>query len=265
MPVTTPIPNAALQGLVLFLLVLAGCKAPQHSHTIPKGAIQLLRFEVPASLARERGLYEEDVQTALGDVSTFFHAAGIELPDQRIIDSVTVFDSSQEAREYLANAYGAPVESIPETFSGTVEGTRLFLVSRDIYREIWHKLYPEWPWTEQTYHQLIVHELAHRAHEAIALSRYGSADAMGPTWFFEGLAVTCAGQFEKGTLLFNREELQQQVGSGHTPDVSYPLYGRIVRSLAAEFGLEVLVAKASEPGFPETLWAPHDTKQPQGR
>ncbi len=239
---------------------LTACTAPLHDHTIPDGRIQPLRFELPVSLERDRSLYEEDVRTALGDVSNFFLASGFELPDTRIIDSITVFDSTSKAREYLATAYSVPIDGIPETFAGTVEGKELFLVSRDTYQETWRKLYPEWPWTDHTYRQLVVHELAHRAHEEIALAKYGSADAMGPTWFFEGLAVTCAGQIENANQLFSREELEKQVGSGHSPPVSYPLYGRIVRALAATYGMKVLIAKASNPDFPEVLWSHQDSK-----
>jgi len=43
-------------------------------------------------------------------------------------------------------------------------------VTRELYLQIWSQLYPEWPWTAKTYQQLIVHELAHSAHEWIAIS-----------------------------------------------------------------------------------------------
>jgi len=246
-----------VQSLMLAMIFMTACKAPQRSHAIPELPVQSPRIELPASVERERSLYEKDVIRALGEVANFFLSSGFESLDPRIIDSVTVFESSPKAREYLAAAYGTPIESIPETFSGTVEGRRLFLVSRGTYQAIWQKLYPEWPWIEQSYHQLIVHELTHRAHEEIAIARYGSAEAMGPTWFFEGLAVTCAGQFDTDKPPLNLEGLKEQVGSGHTPKVSYPLYGRIVRSLAAKYGMKVLIARASEPEFPEILWSPY--------
>lgn len=256
MPLTKLFRNTHIQSLMLAMLFITACKAPQPSHAIPELPGQSLRFELPASVEHERSVYEKDVRLALGEVSNFFLSSGSESPDPRIIDSVTIFESSSKAREYLAKAYGAPIESIPETFSGTVDGKRLFLVPRETYQVIWKKLYPEWPWIEQNYHQLIVHELTHRAHEDIAIARYGSAEAMGPTWFFEGLAVTCAGQFDTDKPPLNLEELKEKVGSGHTPKVSYPLYGRIVRSLAAKYGIKVLIARASEPGFPEILWSP---------
>ena len=222
---------------------------------IPEARDPRLRFELPESLNHTRDSYKEDVMTALKHVSDFFMSSELELPNTRLIDSVTVFESPLKAREHLAKAYDTQIERIPGTFAGTVEGHSLFLVSRGAYQEIWQKLYPTWSWTEQTYHQLVVHELAHRAHEEFAIASYGSAEAMGPTWFFEGFAVTCAGQFETDSQMMGCEELQEQVGSERMPEVSYPIYGHIVRSLADKYGMKVLVTRASEPGFPQFLWA----------
>ena len=132
-------------------------------------------------------------------------------------------------------------------------GETLYLVERDRYREIWKELYPSWPWTGKTYHQLIVHEVAHKAHELIAISRTGSPDGMGPSWFFEGLAAVCAGQFDEGEPPMSWDEIEALVGGGRTPRVSYPLYGRLVRSLAASHDLKELIVRAPEPGFPDTL------------
>ena len=247
--------RALLVALALFLSESCHGSPTIQIQAIPEGSIQSLRLELPPSLEPERGKYETDVLNGLEEVSNFFRALGFELPSERLIDSVLVFDSSSKGREYMMREYGASSESIPETFSGTVEGKKLLLVSRESYREVWRKLYSEWPWTDKTYHQLIVHELAHRAHEAIAISRYGSADAMGPPCFFEGLAVICAGQFETDRPPMSREEIEKQVGAGHTPKASYPLYGSIVRSLVAQFGMKTLISRASEPGFPEMLWS----------
>lgn len=252
-------------GVCLVMLLLAACKAPHRVHTISEGSAHSLRFELPGSLERERSSYEQDVTSALGDVSSFFLSSGFELPDPKLIDSVTVFESSVKARECLASTYGVPIESIPETFAGTVEGEKLFLVSRETYNVICRNLYPEWPQTEENYHRLIVHELAHRAHEAVAIALHGSSEAMGPSWFFEGLAVTCAGQFETDNPPLTLDELQEQVGPGHTPEVSYPLYGRIVRSLEGKYGMKVLIERAAEPGFPGILWSPRLNDNSGGR
>jgi hypothetical protein len=252
--------NGSVQTLMVAVLFMTACQTLRPRRATLELPYQSLRCELPASLEHERILYEKDVITALGEVSNFFLSSGFELPDSTIIDSVTVFESSPKARAYLADAYGASVETIPQTFSGTVIGRKLFLVSRETYQAIWQKVYAEWPWTEENYHELIVHELTHRAHEEIAVTRYGSAEAMGPTWFFEGLAITCAGQFDKDEPLLNLEELKEQVGSGRTPKASYPLCGRITRSLAAKYGIKVLVAGAAKPGFPDILWSRENRK-----
>ena len=79
---------------------------------------------------------------------------------------------------------------------------------------------------------------------------------MGPTWFFEGLAIVCAGQFRANHQpLLSTEDLEKQVGPGRTPIASYPVYGHIVRSVSAKFGMSVLVNGASEVDFPELLWS----------
>lgn len=256
---------ALVPSLALLLLLSTACQAPRptRSASASREGTPPLRMELPASLADERGAYEREVLAALKDVSRFFRSAGLDGIGGKVIGAVRIFESATAARETMAKEAGVPLEALPETFSGTVDGERLFLVSRESYRRIWGKLYPDWPWTEKTYHQLIVHELAHRAHEMLAIARYGSADAMGPPWFFEGLAVACAGQFESEDPPMRREEIEGLVGPGRTPKVSYPLYGRIVRSLAAEFGMRDLVARAAEPGFPETLWPPSATARPK--
>jgi hypothetical protein len=266
--VTAQVAPALVRCLAPVVLVLGACRAPAPlpaaSTPAPPLSAPAPRLELPASLEPERGAYERDVREGLARVAAFFRTAGVELPDTALIDSAVVFDTLAAARDHLAAEFGAPPDAIPETFSGTVVGRRLFLVSRRTYREIWRTLYPDWPWTDGTYGQLIVHELAHRAHESVAIARRGSAEAMGPAWFFEGLAVVCAGQFETGKPPLSREEIELLVGPGRTPPVSYPLYGRIVRSLAAETALKTLMARASDPGFPEVLWADRAVRTPAG-
>jgi hypothetical protein len=203
----------------------------------------------------ERSCYDSDVVGAIADVTNFFSSSGFELPELRVIDSVRVFDTPLAARECLSQELEAPLDAIPETFAGTVVESCLFLVSRESYRQIWQHLYPEWSWSERTYRGLIVHEIAHRVHEMIVRERFGTSDAMGPVWFFEGLAVVCANQFEAQPSPLPRDELLQLVGSGRSPAVSYPLYGRIVRTLVAEFGVRRLVLEAAKPDFPEVLWS----------
>ena len=223
----------------------------------PETSAITLNWRLPPALEADRAEYLREVSQALEDVARFFRSSGFEVAPRELIDSVVLFEKTSDAREYFAKTFGTPPEALPDTFAGTVDGRTLYLVSREAYEGIWKQLYPEWPWTESTYHGLIVHELAHRAHESIAISRLGSADAMGPPWFFEGLAVVCARQFEETRSLLTREEIQSLVGETAPPAVSYPLYGCLVRSLAGQFGMKVLITRAAEPGFPSVLWTAH--------
>lgn len=245
--------SVSLVGSLLIAIAAGGC-APSKVLVRSAPAEAPLLFTLPPALEKERIAYENDVSSALLEVSSCFTTVGVSVPSTRIIDSVIVFESAQRAREYLAAKYQTKVENIPTTFAGTVDGSTLFLVSQQAYKNIWQAMYPTWPWTDTTYHQLVVHELAHRAHEAVALAQYGSADSMGPAWFFEGFAVTCAKQFDAPSQLLTRTEIKEQLGKGLTPKVSYPLYGLLVRSLAAECPMKMLLERASDPAFPEILW-----------
>jgi hypothetical protein len=207
---------------------------------------EALRCDLPAALEPERAVYESDIEAGLAQVMAFFRDAGHDLSGETLVTSATVFADVATARAHLAETFETPLENIPETFAGTVVGQVLFVVSREAYCKIWCDLYPDWPWTDETYRQLIVHELAHRAHEAIAIAHFGSAEAMGPAWFFEGLAVVCAGQFPGPEPLLSAEEIAKLAGPGITPPESYPLYGRLVRSLAASQTWAQLLAAAAE-------------------
>ena len=231
----------------------------------PRDPAAALRWQVPSSLEAERGAYQREVSRALDDVARFFRVSGFEVAPPDLIDSVILFEKTTDARDHFVETQGAPPEAIPETFAGMVDGRTLYLVSREAYREIWKQLYPDWPWTDETYRGLIVHELAHRAHESIAISRMGSADAMGPPWFFEGLAVDCADQFDRSEPLLVRDEIESLVGGPSPPPVSYPLYGRLVRSLAATFEMKTLITRAAEAEFPGVLWYTHSGPNPRNK
>jgi len=203
-----------------------------------------------------RAEYHASLLQALAEVAGIFHSAGFDVTPHRLIDSAVVVIDAVAAREYLVASFGAQPEQVPDTFAGTVIGQMLLIVAPESYRLTWQRLYPDWTWTAETYHGLLVHELCHRAHEAVAVSESGSADAMGPSWFFEGLAVVCARQFEISDPTLTLAEVVSLMGEDSVPRVSYPLYGRIVRSLAARFSLKELILRALESGFPTILWSP---------
>lgn len=260
-----PILIIPLVMLVTLITVACGASTGHRTQESSRDPAAALRWKLPPSLEAGRAEYRREISRALDDVARFFRASGFEVAPMDLIDSVTLFEKTADARDYFVKTQGVPPEAIPGTFAGTVDGRTLYLVSRAAYQEIWKQLYPDWPWTDETYRGLIVHELAHRAHESIAISRLGSADAMGPPWFFEGLAVVCAGQFEATGPLLEQEEIQRLVGGTSPPPVSYPLYGRLVRSLAATFEMKALISRAAEAGFPGVMWSTHSGPNPRNR
>lgn len=217
-------------------------------------AAALTACALPATGATPDAGLEADVRAAEQDVIACFKGYGLQPPHGRLVDSVTVFPSPAEARRRLAREHRLPLELIPPTFSGTVVGRALYLVGRDAYERLWRGFYPDQAWSERTYRQLIAHELTHKAHEDWALARFGTVEAMGPAWFYEGFAVACAGQFARGEAPMTPQALRAEVGDGRTPEGSYPTFGRVVRALAAHYGMKAVVEAAARPDFPDSLW-----------
>lgn len=144
------------------------------------------------------------IEAAVRHVEHWFRAAGCPVRD--LLDGVVIHETPFE-RDFIA---------------GFTEGRTLHLVTEPLYRNIWERLYPSWPWTGDTYAGLARHEIAHRAHESLV-----GPDGMGEPWFFEGLAVVVAGQFET------------DVEPVAPPD--YPLFGYRVRRWAARVPIRELI------------------------
>jgi hypothetical protein len=214
------------------------------------GGIEII---LPASLEAQRNFYSNEIDSASLQVVEWFNSNGFTDVPRALIRKAIVFDTRETARSAVAAAFGTDTGNVPATFSGTVNDSTLYVVSPEIYKEIWVKLYPGWQWSHDTYRSLLVHELTHRAHALVCRVRFGTEDAMGPNWFFEGLAMHCAGQFpvaEGGQQAFSDEEMQNLIGPGKTPPVSYPVYARIVGTLAQKYSLHELILRAREKDFP---------------
>lgn len=233
--------------------LLLGCQAAVQSPPVDPGHGEPPEIRLPEPLAAERERYLADFALASGRAAGFFEAAGFEIPADSAIATIVVFTDGLEARESLAARFGVSADSIPATFAGTVDARTLYLVSREAYRKTWERLYPDWPWDDSKYVALITHEVAHKMHESIAITTFGSADAMGPTWFFEGLATVCAGLFEDAGPPLTTGEIDKLLRGGNSLSAPYPVYARIVRSLTERFGIRDLVNGAAAPDFPRNL------------
>ena len=210
-------------------------------------------MELPPALEAQRAEYERLIVSSRDEVVAWFGASGLPVKPFDVIDRAVVYPDAATSRRAMAQLFKIDIDKIPETFGGTVNAKTLYISSEETFHPMWTKLYPEWPWSRQSYRSLIVHELAHRTHARLSFVRTGSEDAMGPPWFFEGLAVMCAGQFAAGEKPMDAAEILSDVGEGRTPKASYPHYGRLVRSLSRFASVKSLVEAAAEPGFPRKL------------
>jgi len=165
-----------------------------------------------------------------------------------------LFADVAAAKRRLAKHFGVSEDKIPDGFSGTVDGKTLFIVARETYANTYARLYPDRPWSDRSFQDLIAHELAHRAQALKAKAIFGSEDGMGPRWFFEGLAITCASQFaENPGRMLSWEQMQDLIARDSKGILSYPLYGQMFRSVVASFPVRWLVHRAGQKGFVDLL------------
>ena len=249
-------PNTMLPALIAAMLLSrataqAGGVGPGSSE--PASPFEL---QVAASMEQQRDDYYAQIDEALGAVARWFSDAGYAVSKAELVRTAVVFDDIEKARDAVARHFGVDPSAVPDSFSGTVDSATLFLVSREIYRNTYERLYPEWPWVDEDYRGLIVHEIAHQAHSRIALSRFGSEEAMGPRWFFEGLAILCAGNFLTSETAVSRlswDQFMAYVEKDAHESLSYPIYGRMIRSLTVSFPVGYLIDHARDKDFPASL------------
>jgi len=216
-------------------LALHNCSSPVDPH-----------LSVMAAASRDRA-------------AAFFTELGFVLNKQDIVRQVEVFCNTDSARHALAAAFGSPESEIPLTFSGTVQNGTLFLVSPQLYRQNFIKLYGAALWQDDEYEKLMLHELLHSAHELVAKALFGSADGMGPPWLFEGLAIVASGQLpiqqselDQTTVNDFNEFLRAAQKDELKPPV-YLQYSRFYRFLLRFVSNQWLVRNAGKPDFPDLL------------
>jgi len=235
--------------LIPLVGALSACASPQ----VTSGPAPV-RLELPATLESERARYQSDLEVALDRVVAWFAENGLAVGRGELLASAVVFADLADAKRGLAKHYGMAEESIPDGFSGTVDGTTLFVVSRETYAKTWARLFPQHPWSDDSYRGLLTHELAHRAHALKATALFGSEEGMGPRWFFEGLAIACASQFaDPPAPALTWDQLEELIAKDSAKPLSYPFYGQMFRSVAASFPVKVLVERAGREGFPATI------------
>ena len=176
--------------------------------------------------------------------------------DSRAIEKAVFLTDSEEARGFLSGVFGIPSEQIPDTFCGTPDGTTLYMVTEDIADPILRELYLSIPWRGGVeYFECVKHEITHMAHERWAIARKGTSDAMGPTWFFESLAILVAGQFptlaEEAPL--EPRILNEILERSEHEQISYTEFARVGYSLARSFDLRQMIKAAADQTLPDLL------------
>lgn len=199
------------------------------------------------------------IEAVRGSVIEWFRAHGFEVTAGELVTRAEVFTSSDAARRRLAEVFHVPTGSIPEGFSGTVDGTTLYVVSPEVFRANFARLYGARAWQDGEYAKLIAHELIHRGHALVATRLFGSEDGMGPQWLFEGLAITAAAQLpvpesevRAVTWLEFRRFVEQADGGAVEPPV-YPKYSKYFAYLLQAADYRWIIANAGHPDLLERV------------
>lgn len=241
-------------GGLAFVLTLLGATA---ALAAPDPA---LRLDLAPSLKSKQAYYRHEINAAVDEVARRFSQWGFPCKPADLLTEAKVYDDGTTARRQLARHFQIPVAHVPATFGGTVDGSTLFVVSQEVYRSTWGASFAGYPWAESEHYRLIVHEVAHRAHAITAQKLTGSEEGMGPTWFFEGLAMYCAGQFGNQADL-TATELRDRLSraqAGKLGSPLYPQYAQIVLTLARRTPIGELVRHAAEAEFPQRFLPPSD-------
>ncbi len=190
--------------------------------------------------------YLKKVKKACDETARAFEAMGYKL-DEWPIDEFVLFTDLLIARETLAEEFDLPIEKIPETIGGTPLGSTLFMTDENIIHSMFNKLYSQFTWDkDEEFFKCLKHEIVHMFHEGIAIKETGSADGMGPVWFFEGLAIHLAQQFPQmeNEPILEKGEIEKIISDSKTTTVSYLQYKRLIHSLLKKCSLSDMVKAA---------------------
>lgn len=211
-----PIPFLAL-ALALAIVPPAAAHAPAAGFSV----------HVSPALRGREPAFRKAIAAARDEAIAWFARAGYPVAPADVVREAHVFDAAH-VRAGVAKAADVPLAGVPTSFGGTVLDGVLLVVDPAGFRANWRKLYPDRPWTDRAWHQLLVHELAHQAHARVARDRLGDEEKMGPRWFFEGLAITVANQFPGQAPLDGKAVWQLMRDDGRDVKIAYPDYRRML-------------------------------------
>jgi len=210
-----------LKRLVLLIWCLFGVAAP--GRTEP-AALQVTLHECGG---REEQVFPALAASARDRAEKYFADMGFALAEPDIANKVEVFCSAESARRTLAAVFHAPETDVPATFSGTVQKATLYVVSPEIYKETFTRLYGANRWSEGEYEKLMTHEMIHSGHAIVAMRLFGSEDGMGPRWLFEGMAIDASGQLPTSEDELNKvtvDDFNRFLQAEEKGEVEVPVY-----------------------------------------
>lgn len=234
----------------LLLALCCGCaSAPAPSPGPGEAMVRVADREVPlalpASLEARRPEFVQHLHRAQARLEAFARAHGWQhLAQESLIQRAEIYDSKEGFDARLRQLAHLPADQpIPKSFvAGPIDGV-FFAVTPELQRQ----LNPE-DTDPQAYEKLITHELLHLLHVRIL---QGDEDAMGPVWFYEGLATYGAAQYPEfhepaDAALRERTLAAQERGS-------YRDYTQVLRYYLQHTTLPELVARAGKPDFQDWL------------
>lgn len=219
------------------------------------GRREALKARVQAHAKFPEGMDAEAATRAVLDAvdikNAFARAHGwTEEAEVSLFDRVEIFSTQQALFQRILQIHNLPKTTpIPtKTLVAALEGRVLLAVTPTTYEAI----APEYAAQPRSWTRLMAHELIHRLHVEI-LS--GNEEAMGPQWFYEGLAVIGAGQrLDAGLAYTSPEEALTAVADKAAPRL-YRRYAAALRYFMTEAPLPELVTRAGAPDFEAWLQA----------
>lgn len=198
---------------------------------------------------RSDGWYRSQIEHAFDAIDSLFEGAGFTF-GTRPLEQVVLITDAGALKEIVSRAFGIQPGLVPDTFAGSPDGSTLYMAVPDIAEPMLRRLYPEIPWDgDHEYFECIKHEIFHMFHECAAIELSGSADGMGPVWFFESLAVAGSGQFHvlKHEPPLSPERKRAIIERSRMGPVSYVEFGRIGYTLLRRCSMRELIESAGRP------------------
>lgn len=259
------VPALLVPGAVA-CIVISGCAAARPSTAPVSIEIAPVAKESPAldpgsaesvraHLTVAEGLrgHEDEIAAAVVRaheiVQSFARSHGWDEPAAAtLFEQVEVFDTQDALWRRILALNAMPLDTpLPTPGLAAALESRVLVAVR---AEEYSRIQPEYAARRESWARLLAHELVHRLHVEILR---GNQDAMGPSWFFEGLAVVGSGQdFDEGLEYSTAADALRGVSDRESP-LAYRRFAAAVRFFSRQRPLPVLVEKAGHADFESFL------------